>query len=38
MADGASVTVNMRVETIPTVYGMDVVMRLFNINPELMRY
>lgn len=37
MADGASVTVNMRVETIPTVYGMDVVMRLFNINPELMR-
>lgn len=37
MADGASVTVNMRVETIPTVYGMDVVMRIFNIKPELMR-
>lgn len=37
MADGASVTVNLRVETVPTVYGMDAVLRLFNLKPELMQ-
>jgi type II secretory ATPase GspE/PulE/Tfp pilus assembly ATPase PilB-like protein len=37
MADGANVMVNLRVETIPTLYGMDIVLRLFNLNPELMR-
>ena len=37
LADGSQVTVNLRVETVPTVYGMDVVLRLFNLKPELMR-
>lgn len=36
MADGTSVTVNLRVESVPTVYGMDAVLRLFNMKPELM--
>ncbi|HSH55605.1 MAG TPA: ATPase, T2SS/T4P/T4SS family [Candidatus Limnocylindrales bacterium] len=36
MATGESVTVNLRVETVPTVYGQDVVMRLFNLNLELL--
>lgn len=34
MATGEDVTVNLRVETVPTVYGMDVVMRLFNMTIE----
>jgi type IV pilus assembly protein PilB len=34
MATGEEVTVNLRVETVPTVYGMDVVMRLFNMSLE----
>lgn len=37
LADGSEVTVNLRVETVPTVYGMDAVLRLFNLKPELMR-
>lgn len=37
MADGSSVTVNLRVETVPAIYGMDIVLRLFNLKPELMR-
>ena len=37
MADGSSVTVNLRVETMPAVYGMDVVLRLFNLSEEYMR-
>jgi type II secretory ATPase GspE/PulE/Tfp pilus assembly ATPase PilB-like protein len=37
MADGTTVTVNLRVETVPAIYGMDVVLRLFNLRPELMR-
>lgn len=37
MADGNSVTVNLRVETMPAVYGMDVVLRLFNLREEYMR-
>lgn len=35
MADGASVDVNMRLETVPTVNGMDMVMRLFNMNAAM---
>lgn len=31
MADGKQVRVNVRLETVPTVNGMDVVMRLFNM-------
>jgi type II secretory ATPase GspE/PulE/Tfp pilus assembly ATPase PilB-like protein len=37
LATGEEVTVNLRVETVPTVYGMDAVMRLFNINLELLK-
>ncbi|HVS78761.1 MAG TPA: GspE/PulE family protein [Candidatus Saccharimonadales bacterium] len=37
MATGEDVTVNLRVETVPTVYGMDVVMRLFNMSLEMLR-
>jgi len=36
MADNTQVTLNLRVETIPAVYGMDVVLRLFNLNPDKM--
>jgi type II secretory ATPase GspE/PulE/Tfp pilus assembly ATPase PilB-like protein len=35
MADGNSVDVNVRLETVPTINGMDVVMRLFNMNAEM---
>jgi type II secretory ATPase GspE/PulE/Tfp pilus assembly ATPase PilB-like protein len=35
MADGASVDVNLRLETVPTVSGMDVVMRLFNMRQDM---
>jgi type II secretory ATPase GspE/PulE/Tfp pilus assembly ATPase PilB-like protein len=35
MADGNTVDVNVRLETVPTVNGMDVVMRLFNMRPEM---
>jgi len=31
MADGSQVDVNVRLETVPTINGMDVVMRLFNM-------
>jgi type II secretory ATPase GspE/PulE/Tfp pilus assembly ATPase PilB-like protein len=37
MASGEDVTINLRVETIPAVYGMDAVMRLFNIRVELFK-
>lgn len=37
MATGEEVTVNLRVETVPTVYGQDVVMRLFNLQMELLK-
>jgi type II secretory ATPase GspE/PulE/Tfp pilus assembly ATPase PilB-like protein len=37
MATGEQVTVNLRVETVPTFYGMDVVMRLFNMSVEMLR-
>lgn len=36
MATGEDVTVNLRVETVPTVYGYDVVMRIFNLKMELL--
>jgi type II secretory ATPase GspE/PulE/Tfp pilus assembly ATPase PilB-like protein len=36
MATGEAVTVNLRVETVPTIYGQDVVMRLFNLKLELL--
>ena len=32
MADGTPVDVNVRLETVPTIHGMDVVMRLFNMD------
>ncbi len=35
MADGAAVDVNVRLETVPTINGMDVVMRLFNMQQEM---
>jgi type II secretory ATPase GspE/PulE/Tfp pilus assembly ATPase PilB-like protein len=35
MADGNSVDVNVRLESVPTINGMDVVMRLFNMNAEM---
>lgn len=35
MADGAQVDVNVRLETVPTVNGMDVVMRLFNMEQDM---
>jgi type II secretory ATPase GspE/PulE/Tfp pilus assembly ATPase PilB-like protein len=36
LATGEDVNVNLRVETVPTVYGQDVVMRLFNLKMELL--
>lgn len=35
MADGREVDVNVRLETVPTINGMDVVMRLFNMDSEM---
>ncbi|OGL29354.1 hypothetical protein A3D14_01130 [Candidatus Saccharibacteria bacterium RIFCSPHIGHO2_02_FULL_47_12] len=35
MADGAEVDINLRVETVPAINGMDIVMRLFNMSQEL---
>jgi type II secretory ATPase GspE/PulE/Tfp pilus assembly ATPase PilB-like protein len=32
MADGTTVDVNVRLETVPTINGIDVVMRLFNMD------
>jgi len=34
MATGEQVTLNLRVEAVPTVYGMDIVARLFNLRLE----
>jgi len=36
MATGEEITVNLRVETVPTAYGQDVVMRLFTVRMELL--
>lgn len=35
MADGTEVDVNLRLETVPTVNGMDMVMRLFNLDQDM---
>ena len=35
MADGNVVDVNVRLETVPTINGMDVVMRLFNMDQAM---
>ncbi len=35
MADGGEVAINLRLETVPTVNGIDMVMRLFNMNQEM---
>lgn len=35
MADNTQVDINLRVETVPVVGGMDVVMRLFNMNQDM---
>ena len=37
LATGEEVTVNLRVETVPTVWGQDVVMRIFTLKMELLR-
>jgi len=37
MATGEEVTVNLRVETVPAVNGLDAVLRLFNFNSSMMR-
>lgn len=37
MADGNEVNVNVRLETVPTINAMDVVMRLFNMDREMYR-
>lgn len=37
MATGDDVTVNLRVETVPTAYGQDAVMRLFTMQLELLK-
>lgn len=36
MEDGSDVKVNLRVETVQGVHGMDIVMRLFNFNPDML--
>lgn len=35
-ADGSVRALNMRIESVPTVYGQDVVVRLFNFDPKLL--
>lgn len=35
MADGSQVDINVRLETVPTIHGTDVVMRLFNMNQDV---
>ncbi len=35
MADGTEVDINLRLETVPTVNGMDMVMRLFNLDQSM---
>lgn len=37
MADGTKVPINLRVETVPTIYGQDAVLRLFNFKPEFLQ-
>lgn len=35
MGDGTEVDINLRIETVPTITGMDVVMRLFNMDESM---
>ncbi len=35
LADGSEVDINLRLETVPTVNGMDLVMRLFNMDASM---
>lgn len=35
MADKSTVDVNLRVETVPAIHGMDIVMRLFNMKADM---
>jgi len=35
LADGSEVDINLRLETVPTISGMDVVMRLFNMDQTM---
>lgn len=35
MADGSPVDINIRLETVPTINGMDMVMRLFNLEASM---
>lgn len=35
MADGTIVNINLRVETVPAINGMDIVMRLFNMDQSM---
>ncbi len=35
MADGGEVDINLRVETVPAINGMDIVMRLFNLDKTM---
>lgn len=37
LATGEEVTVNLRVETVPAVNGMDAVLRIFNFNSDMLR-
>jgi len=37
LATGEEVTVNVRVETVPALYGMDAVLRIFNFRPDMLR-
>lgn len=34
--DGTTRMLNMRIETVPTIYGQDVVVRLFNFDPKML--
>lgn len=34
--DGSTRVLNMRIETVPTIYGEDIVVRLFNFDPKLL--
>lgn len=35
--DGTQKLLNMRIETVPTLYGQDAVLRLFNMDPALLK-
>jgi type II secretory ATPase GspE/PulE/Tfp pilus assembly ATPase PilB-like protein len=37
LADTSTVTVNLRVESVPSINGMDAVLRLFNFKPDMLK-